>query len=222
MTAWIVIGAVLLGILGLLFLPIHLQVTANNLSVHARLSVLGIRKRLYPFPQKKNKAHKKKKTKNKETKIETGTATKKRRLGHFRELRGLIASILIRMPQTFSLKIKRFTLRVASDDPAKTALLYGGACSSVSFFLEWLDRHLCTVRPIRSSSLRVYADFDSDESSLDADLQLSTSLRRLLSLAVTVFLPYFLKRLSKKSKKSSKQRKDSSNVRRQKQAQRAD
>lgn len=223
MTVWIVLGSILLLLLLLLCTPVQLRMAASNSDISASISFLGIiKKRLYPLsPRPKSK---KRKTKNKAEVKKSSPKPKKDKgpaMQRLRELRSLIAAILIRMPRTFSLRIKRLTLDIATDDPAKTALLYGAVSSTLAFTLEWLDRHLLTIRRIRGGALSVYADFDGEETRLEADLRLYTSLLRLLSLGVKVLLPYFIKHL-KKNKKISKQRKELPHVRSEKQAQRAD
>ena len=219
----IVILSILLFLLILLFSPIKIHFLASERSAEAKICFLFIfKKRLYPLPKakkpkksaRKSKAEAKKPTANQQRK-------KKGAFASLYELRSLLASILIRMPQTFSLKIKRFTVRVATDDAAKTALAYGAITSSFSFLLEWIDRHLFTCKRSRRDLIRIYADFESDRLEADIDLSLHTSLYRLGVIAVTLLLPHFIKR-RKNRKNKNRNAKESGYVRSEKQAQRAD
>ena len=209
MTAWIVLGAIVSALLILLCMPVRLRIAAKDGNLTAKASYLWIvSKTLYPLPKRKKKKDKptKSKAENKSAKIDEAEK-KKKPLSRFRQLRALLASILTRMPATFSLEIRRLTVRIGTDDAAKTALLYGTVTSSLSFLLEWLDRHLIRIRRIKRDALAVYADFDADEIELCADLRLRTSLLRLLSLAVRALLPYFIKRIIKRRGRSAKTKK---------------
>ncbi len=199
MTALIVLGCILLAVLLLLCAPVRLRITATNSEIHAKISLMKlIQKRLYPHSPSKKKKKSVRKSKA-EPKAESSAPKKKATgsLQQLRELRSLVAAILIRMPQTFSLKIRRLYVSVATGDPARTALLYGTVSSSLSFLLEWLDRHLFAIRPIRAGCITVKADFEGEETETSLDVTLSTTLLRLLSLGAKVLLPHFLRRKRK-------------------------
>ena len=202
MTVLIVLGSVLLSLILLLCFPLSLRITASNTKIHAEISYLRIfRKRLYPLPSKPKKS--KKQTKSKAEAKGGSAPAKKEKASPFRrirELRSLIAAILLRMPDTFSLRIKRLTVAVRSDDPAKTALLYGAVSSGLAYTTEWLDRHLLTIRRPRIGAVSVYADFEGEESSLECDLRLHASIFRLLAILIKVILPHFIKWRVKRKK----------------------
>ncbi len=192
---------ILLVILALLFSRIHIRIVYDGEGApRVALSFLGIiRKPLYPLPKRTKKSKKRTKSKAEGQKKQSSTTkAKTSRLRSLRELRSLIASVLIRMPRTFTLKIKRFVLLVGSDDAAKTALLYGALSSSLSYFLEWLDRHLLTIRRSKRAPFIVDADFSSEEIVCDLHIVLTTSLFHLLRLACTTLLPHFLKKMMRK------------------------
>lgn len=203
MTVWIVLGCVFVCILLLLSLPITLRTTASEQSVRAEISYLGvIRKSVYPLPPKRKRRKKRQKSKAEpKAPIAQKKGNLKSRLSQLRELRGLIAAILIRMPRTFSLAVERLQIRVASDDPAKTALLYGAISSTLSFSLAWLDRHLFSIKPTCTRNISLVADFEGERITLDADLRLRTTPYRLLALGVKVLLPYFFSRKNNKKKR---------------------
>ena len=202
MTFWIVLCSILLGILLLLCAPVVLRVTSADGTLRAEINFFGlVRKRLYPLPKHSKKVKKRTKSRaEKESAVAPPKKNKDGSLRRLRELRSLIAAILIHMPRTFSLRIRRLSVRLASDDPAKTALLYGAVSSALAFSLAWLDRHLFSVHRARREAISVLADFEGERTELNADLCLRTSLGRLLSLGAKVLLPHFLKH--KKSKKN--------------------
>ena len=218
----LIIGAVLLFLLLLLITPIRIRCRINEGRAEARLSYgIFYFRSLYP---RRKKAKKKTKIKAEEkTGAEDAKPSKKDRKSGLRELRSLIASIVIRMPSTFRLRITRLHVCVASGDPAKTALLYGTLASSLSFMLEWLDRHLVAIRPIRRGALSFVADFESDAIKADADLTLSATPFRLLKIGVGVLLPHLFKRRATNKKQSRTQQIEGEHhVRSEKQAERAD
>jgi hypothetical protein len=189
----------------------------------ARCFLFFFSKQLYPLPVRKKKRKSKTNIKAEEKSASKSQSNAKSgALDRFRELRSLIASILIRMPRTFSLKIKRLFVSVATRDPSKTALLYGTVCSTLAFTLEWIDRHLFSLRHDRRDAITVLADFEGESIELDAHLSLSTSLYRLLTIGVSVILPHFLRHRRKRKIKSALQKKEATYVRSQKQTQRAD
>ena len=196
MIALIIVGAILLLILTLLFSRIHIRVTYGEGGIKAVFSCFGIiHKRLYPLPERKKKIKITKKTRAEgKTKKYRAKKAKRSRLHALHELRSLIVALVERMPRTFTLRIKRFILLVGSDDAAKTALLYGAASASLSVSLQWLDRHLLTLRRSPDAPLVVSADFSRDTVTCEADLVLTTTLMRLVRIACTVLLPHLLKK----------------------------
>lgn len=203
-------------ILALLFTHIHIKVRYDGEgSPSAVFYFLGIfRKKLYPLPKRPKRKKKNKKIKAERKKPKTSVQKDKTsRLSGLRELRSLIAVMLIRMPRTFTLRIKRLIILIGSEDAARTALLYGAIASSLSFLTEWLDRHLLTLRRARRATIVVDADFSSEEIVCDLELVLTSSLFRLLGLALTALLPHFLKRMRiKRRRQRARRQADSKNL----------
>jgi hypothetical protein len=208
MIALIIILAILALLFLLLLFPVRFHVRADLTSARVELVFLFFRKKLVPQTKKRKKGvQKKKKSLPKSSKA----ATPKRKLSfgelrlQYREIRRLIAAILLRLPDLVTMKIRRFRVTVATDDPAKTALLYGGASAGVAFFLEWLGRHVVTVKKMRGCDLTVSADFLSERFELDVDVLFSARLLSLLIFAPRVLLPFYFRGRSRKrtQKKSS-------------------
>ncbi len=186
----------------LLFSRVCIRITVSDGKLSAVFSYLFLFKRpIYPTSKRKKKRINRKKKKAEVSSAARAPQEKKQhKLRAFVELRALLEAILEKMPHTFTLRVRRLSLTVGSDDPAKTALLYGSASTAFSLFLEWLDRKLFTLHRERDSILGVNADFEAQQISLDADLRLTATPFRLLRLSLTTLLPHYIKRLKRKKK----------------------
>ena len=204
----IICGAILLLLAVLLFSKIRVRIVATEQKdLKAYASILGIIK--IPLYPRTSKTHKPKSKTNKSNTKSTAEvkkpSSKGLKHGKLTELRELIESIVKRLPETFSLRIRKLSVTVGGGDAAQTALLYGGASTALSLLLEWLDRSVATVRRTRGCRLGVYADFETERFSLDADLALTTTVFRLLRFAIKSLIPhYFRRRKKKKNKRNSR------------------
>ena len=119
---------------------------------------------------------KKKKSKKKKTHIAEDTPKEKKPIG---ETVGLITDIVKAFCSKFfghvRVKLTRFIIRVATDDPAKTAISYGVVVQAVSYLVEILRRNT-DYKPGKSGALDVSADFTIPKSCADIDITLSVSL----------------------------------------------
>ncbi len=205
MTHAIIIASVALLLSLLLFSRIRLVIRYNGSRFSTKLCFLLFRKKLFPLPEepkpKKSKKKKKEIKQKKNTSRQDADTPQKKKssLDMLRGIRALIEKILIRMPNTFSLKMRRLIISVAANDPAKTALLYGVVSQALAYFLEWADERLIRIKPAKPGAVNVYADFEKDKLSLDIDLVLYSNLLRILKLGIAVFLPLLFRKRKKKS-----------------------
>ena len=190
----IVVGAILLLLLALLLLRIKLCITyREDVALTAR--ALGIRVRLFPrrkkikwrrYSPKKAKKISDKKEKKQLTKLAKKEKKKARRKAKpklpFRQrlqtindkvrfVRVLLAAVIRKTHRHLRLQTARLHIRVASDDAAKTAILYGAVCQSVAYLLAALD----SVTKLKSTTTQVSVepDFLSERSSADVKIVLS-------------------------------------------------
>ena len=68
-----------------------------------------------------------------------------------------------------SIRIRRFHVRVATDDPAKTAILWGSVVGAASVLLQWIHTNFNTVER-REGAINVYPDYLSKTT--DADIRI--------------------------------------------------
>ena len=80
------------------------------------------------------------------------------------------------------LTLRRMHLYVATEDAAKTAILYGVISQSLAYLLEWIDEHFVEVVQ-KEDSVVCVADFASQKTRADIDVRLSVRTKDGLLLA---------------------------------------
>ena len=87
------------------------------------------------------------------------------------------------------IRVKHLMISVATDDAAKTAILYGSVVASVAAIIEFIDRKFTRVRR-RSGEMQVYADYLSEKSKAEIDIICSIRLYRALIIGVSMLLAW--------------------------------
>lgn len=213
----IVLCAVLLFIAFLLCLRVRLTVRAGD-SVTLDLRILFIRIRLYPRKKRikprdysprrleraKKKADKraakkgKKKAKHQKEHTDSSEPAVKLTLRDKVALvRALCATVIRRTHKHLKLHAARLHVRVATGDPATTAIAYGAISQSVAYLLAGLDQitHLKATAP----DVGVYADFLGEKPSIDANITFSIRVWGAIATAVPVLFTYLNKKRALKS-----------------------
>lgn len=190
MTALYIIAGIALLIALVLFLPIRLIAGYNKNGILLKVRWLFVTLYDISAPPKK----KKKKNKKKQPQSDTQKAQKKS--NPFRDLKqsgteGVPAFIIKLFDDIFSLlgdasrrmKIKSFfvDVRIASEDAAQTAMLYGGICSALypacSFILGKIKHNIKKVK------ISACPDFNGSQSQYDVNIVLSCAPYWLLTSA---------------------------------------
>lgn len=201
----IVVGVALLLLLLLLTLRVKLYITYRE-EIRVSAGALGIKIRLYPRKKKikwrkysperaakiaakeerkraKDAAKKAKKQAQKKAKTEPQEVDVAERM---RMVRALVAALFRRAKKHLHLHTARLRIRVASSDAAKTAILYGAVCQSLSYLLAILDR--MTKLKSTSSEVEVFPDYLSEKSTADVKLVFSISVYGILALSCAVVI----------------------------------
>ena len=89
----------------------------------------------------------------------------------------------------FRLHVKQLHLRVATDDAAKTAILYGVLVQILSELLQWLQEKFIPIRRSPHSICLIPA-FGDPVSSAEIDLICSLRLYRAIGIALPMLLTY--------------------------------
>ena len=197
---WILFGVfALLALLLSLKLCFHIEYK-EELAVTLR--VLGIPIPLYPRKQKRidpsdyslralrkkrKKAAKKKEKRQKVTQRQT--ARKKDPTSVLSFLRRFLRILLDKTFGYLRIRVKRLKIRVATGDPASTAILFGAVNSAAIYLLELLDRY-GNWDGKKNAELSVRPDFIAPKTTVDIHLVLSLRVWHAFAILFGVFLTH--------------------------------
>ncbi len=203
MPTWLyILLAILLLLVFLLSFPFFCRITyKETLTVH--LEVLFFRIRLYPQrPKKRPSATKKqKKEKKKKSAGQKAPLPSDSPLQQLSVLLSILKDNFPRLLSVATLRLKRLHMTVASEDAAKTAILYGETALALSAFLELL-RGFCKFREDKGA-VSLKPDFLGSKSSFDAVLLLSTNVFRVASLGLRLCFGFLKKKQARKASTAS-------------------
>ncbi len=194
---WILAG-LLLFVLVLLLLPVHTRVRFDGaLQVWCGLGPVSLRL----FPMKKKPKTEKEKAQAAEKKAAKAEKPKKPKQKLTLEILcdyiRLGVEALGMMRRRLVIRDLTCHLKVASNDAAGTALLYGRVAAAVSALYPVFDRNL----RIKHTDIAVNADFEGDMLEILADVTLAVCPLRML-IAGVILLFRFLK-IQKKAKQTT-------------------
>lgn len=218
----IVLCAIALLVVLLLFLRVRLTLHAAD-SVTLDLKILFLRFRLYPkkarirprdysarrLARAKKKAAKrvekknKKKNKHKKEHVESAPAVKLTLRDKIALLRALCAALIRRTHKHLRLHAAQLHIRVATGDPATTAIAYGAVSQSVAYLLAGLDQ--VTRLKATEPDVSVQADFLAERSQIRANVTFSIRVWGALLTAFPLLLTYINKKRALKSARRKKQ-----------------
>lgn len=87
------------------------------------------------------------------------------------------------------IKIRKMHIRVAADEAAHTALLYGVAVQLVSYIIGYVETNYTTVQR-NDDDLSVVPDYNSSECSADIDIVFSAKIWRALLITIDMVEAY--------------------------------
>lgn len=173
-----------------------MQLLANGSDVRANLLILFWKWRLFPVPSKPKKAKLAKDIKTEEKK---GIHDEEKELkdgkvslpDQFRRIRRWVSLLLRRLPHVLEMRVSVIRIHIGTEDPSKTAILYGAISQALAFFLEWIDGRVLIVRERRESVITVVPDFLSNQTTWQIKLEFRVRFGSLPRLVLTLLLPYF-------------------------------
>ena len=218
MTALYIFLAVLAFLLLLLFIPVRLSlVFRDDLSIS--LSYLFLHFPLYPkekevrlsdyTPRKlrKKKRKLKEKRKRKAAAAPPATAQQKKsekplekRLRQLRLVISILKNVYKKILRAVHIRVKRLYVKIATDDAAKTALLYGAASGAVAHLIALFES--LTKTTVARGGANVVADFCGTESTLDAHVVFSATPISLLCVGVRAAFLFLKHKLTKTDDKN--------------------
>lgn len=224
---WITLGIVAFFALILLLRASLMFSVDDDMNIKLKVAVLGIPVFALPGKEKKPKRYhrsvramkrheekKAAKAAKKQTKKQTKKQSSPEKKGFFESFRdsrplselipdimGYVKLLLGRLSKHLRIKIARLHITVATDDAAKTAILYGTVSQSVACFLEFLRINANTHYGFKPDVL-VAADFASVKSHVNIRLRFSIGVWQVLDIALRLGWKYLKeKKLKKKADK---------------------
>lgn len=173
---------VLLLIVFILSVSIRFHIQYLNNAPIAYVKILCFKLPVYPSkPKKKNQKTKAKKNQSK--KASAAEEKPKQSLGDIqsgvRTVIDIITELLEKFLSSLTVTATRIYISVGSDNAAKTALLYGGICQSVSYLIELLD-NITKFKTHKNTYIHVGCDFSSEETIAEIHLVLSMRVYRII------------------------------------------
>lgn len=191
-----IIGAVLLIIAGILFLPVtaHLKFKED---FFVKIKFLGIK--VYELKETEPKEAHKSEEKDGETKKEPQENTAKTIFKALKKKYGFVGAVkklflffkdclddVKKLLKHIKIKSICLNLIYGTDDAAQTAIKYGEICSVVYPVLAFFD----TARNVEFKKINVSSDFGSPTAEFDISLKLKTRIFFLLISAFKVYTKY--------------------------------
>lgn len=223
MTAIIVIICIVAVIAFLLSIKVTLKIRYDE-KLNVALKILFVKIRLYPSKKKKKryphsmskkKARKIKKSLEKKKKPKKEKKKKKKKEEKYEKgdlisilsiVTSFVKSFIELFAKSIRLKASRLKITVASEDAAQTALTYVAVTQSINVLFPLLD-DLKTVKKLpRGKELTVDADFLSEESTLDLDLELYVRVGGALKAVCGAAIRAFKKAVKDQIKRLEKSR----------------
>ena len=110
-------------------------------------------------------------------------------------VRELLSVFFSRFGKHFRVKVARLNLTVASDDAAKTAIMYGVCAQSVAYILEILDNKT-NIDYNKNAEVNVAVDYLAEKPSADIDIAFSLRVWHLLDILFRVAVAAVKKHLN--------------------------
>lgn len=201
LSVFLVILAILGGLLLLFGLLLLLRVGVQlryDGSFSVKLKVLFLSFTLFPKKEKlriKGQPPSEKKEKKKKQKKEKAVSKKPDFSELFSFYRQLFTEVILpalgRFLKHLHLRVDQLQIEIASEDAAKTALLYGSAVSGGTAFLEFL-RNITHLKMGRKEEIYIHSRFDKTEGSCRVRITLSLCLWQAVHILLPALMNYLL------------------------------
>ena len=194
---WIAIpAAIAAAIVAVLLLPVKFRLTAGD-EIHAEWRVLFYKRTLYPAPEKKKKKKKgaKKETEKKKAPEKKRQVTAESAITAIKAVKDALAELWDKLRRRMKIKLIQLRLIIATDEAAKTAVIYGAAANACDTLLDVLRRYMKYTE--KDGAVCVSADFTKEKTEFDLDVEFSLTVFG----AIAVLLPTLNKYLSENKNK---------------------
>lgn len=202
----LIVLAVLAALLVLLLLLLLLGSAGIRIIYRGQLrvvlKVLGLRFRLYPEKTPRGRAALRREAKRKKRKRRRRAEKRLRRRqraaageptpGLPENLRMITALVRLAVQKTrghIRIRVRRFHIRIATGDAARTAILYGAAVGAAAPLLQWLHSDYNAIER-GDGDMTIEPDYLAQKSDAEVDIELGMRLIRGLMIAVSLFSAY--------------------------------
>ena len=203
---WITLGVFLFFFL-IFIIPIHVTVGLTE-SVSVVLRILFLKIPIFPTEKKKKKKKKEKKPKEKkkkkEKKPEDAEKKKKKKkkkkkvsdiVALVRMLLNVVVALFKRLGRNFKIRVHAYEICVASEEAAKTAVMYGAVKSlSETLFLRLQDS--INFKIVKKAPVGIYVDFLEEKFKANVKIDFSISIAGVFGIlfaAIGEFIRSFIK-----------------------------
>ena len=198
-----VLLAILLLVLLLLFLRFRVHIQYEDKVFTAYVKILFFRYSLYPG---KESGEKKKKSKTADASASSAAPKETEKTRTFTDVMDIVDTVMTvlrdakdRFLSALTVTAARVRIVIGSENPAKTAIVYGVVCQGVAYLFEYLN-NITNLKTVRNAEIHVGYDFSSGESQTDIHIILSARTVGILAVALRALTSYF----RTKSKKDAK------------------
>lgn len=100
-------------------------------------------------------------------------------------------------------RVNRFRITVATDDAAKTALLYGAVVQSAAYVFQWIETHFNHLHR-KNGAMEILPDYTAQKSSAELDFSCSLTFLRALIIYLCAMGTYETKKSEVLAKRKNK------------------
>lgn len=195
---WIIL-AIIFTILFIVFsLYVKIQLTYIDEDFKVVLKILFLKFKLIPSPTKKPK-QKKIKTEKGQKKSSSEKKSKEKKKVKFNDMLDLISvvkqiveKILHYFNRYLRVDIKALRIKIAADDAAAAAIIYGLVSQSVSYTLEIIRQNVKKLNVKRDDSIVVVTDFIGDKIETQINIIFKLTVWQILVIGVSSFKEFLI------------------------------
>ena len=112
-------------------------------------------------------------------------------LDKLNSIREIIAIVFNEFKSYLHVKLTKIHVSVATDDAAKTAILYGAVSTAVACIVDLID-DITNLKTLKESSISVEPDFLSSKTDIDLNITLYVSILGAIKILMKSFIQHYL------------------------------
>lgn len=193
---WIILSIILAILLLIFNIYVKIRITYIDEDFKLILKILFFKFTLIPMPDKK--VEKKIKAEPK-SKLPKKTKPKEKKKLKFKDMTDLISTVkqiaekvLYYFDKYLRVDIKEFRIKVAAEDAAATALIYGLVSQGVAYVMEILRQNIKKVKLKYKDSVLVVTDFMSEKLETRIDMTFKLRIWQVIVLGIGSFKEFLL------------------------------